>query len=224
MSTPEIVGEIVRNLTALGSMITFLPINANPWMPAMFGLSGQNDSDVVDDLLAKNATVYAQCESFALTLAYGLAKLPPVSYSAVPMLYRGDGRNTIYYCNQFGEYYGYSVDECIAMLFAPGSQIVVSPFWSSTPDRSVIAHYQGSVAYYIVPNPQRASWHARDINDFNIDMSAHEHLFARNSQFTVVNVTCAGYYWNVTLMEDGDAGAFRPQPRMLSSAVQRCAS
>jgi len=33
-----------RNITALGNMIVFLPINDNPWVPAMFGLSGMNDT------------------------------------------------------------------------------------------------------------------------------------------------------------------------------------
>jgi len=213
---------MTRNLTALGDMITYLPVNDNPWVPAMFGLSGQTDADVIAELLAQNETVYRQCESFAMTLAYGLSNLPPVTYKNVPMLYRGDGRNTVYFCNQFGEYYGYSVDECVAMLFAPGSELVVSSFWSSTPDITITSHYEGSVIYYIQPNPQRTSWHARDINDFNIDMSAHEHLYSSNAKFTVVNLTCAGYYWNVTLMEQGDAGIYRPTPRPPPMTIPRC--
>ena len=103
-------------------------------------------------------------------LEYGLSFLPQVLYKTVPLLYRGDGRNVLYFCNQFGEFYGYSVDECVALLFGVGSDLVVSPYWSTTPDKSVTTHYQGVVLYTILPNPSRTGWHGRDINDFNIDM------------------------------------------------------
>lgn len=58
--------------------------------------------------------------------------------------------------------------------------------------------------------------------------SAHEHLYSRNSKFTVVSVACvARSYWNVTLVENGAASlaeiaarnALRPKRAL---AVTRC--
>lgn len=57
------------------------------------------------------------------------------------------------------------------MLFSPGASIIVSPYWSTTDDKSVTSHYQGTVLYNILPSSRRQGWHARDINDFNIDMT-----------------------------------------------------
>lgn len=81
-------------------MITFLPINQNPWVPQMFGLVGATNQDVLNDLALKNQTMYQQSESLAVMLDYGLSYLPTVPYTQVPVLYRGDGRNVAYYCNQ----------------------------------------------------------------------------------------------------------------------------
>lgn len=113
------------------------------------------------------------------------------------------------------------------MLFQPRSALVVSPYWSTSPDKSVTTHYQGLVLYYILPDPNRTAWHARDINDFNIDMTAHEHLYPRNSAFTVVSATCVrNQFWNVTLIENGASSVKAsdvPKPRA-PLAVQKCVS
>eukprot|EP00294_Goniomonas_avonlea_P008841 CAMPEP_0114559222 /NCGR_PEP_ID=MMETSP0114-20121206/10806_1 /TAXON_ID=31324 /ORGANISM="Goniomonas sp, Strain m" /LENGTH=407 /DNA_ID=CAMNT_0001744677 /DNA_START=18 /DNA_END=1241 /DNA_ORIENTATION=- len=202
-----------NNLTAMEAQINSWPSVGYPHVPQMFNLSGytpqQNDQQL--------AEIYPQVQAFSAAetavLQYSLYTLPSVDYTAATApqaLYRGGGRETTYFCNQFGSQYGVSVDECMVNNFQPGSVLQVNPFWSTTPDESVVAHYRGLSQYTILPNPAvRSGWLPREIDQFSIQVSNKEWLYPHGSQFEVLNATCATSastgetYWNVFLMELG---------------------
>lgn len=195
------------NETALGELITYQqPLNTFPWIPQMFGLYGNTNDVVLAQLKTRNATVWAQATSEQRVLAYGLSQLPSQPYDsagAPPLLVRGGGRNVAFFCNQFSTDYGLSVDECIAKYFAPGSVLQVFPNWSTSSDKSIVAHYTGAVLYTILPNHQsRTGWQAKYVVPFSVEQGNDEWLYAANSRFAVISAECSPFhYWNVTLLE-----------------------
>ena len=197
----------IHNITALGGLITYMDIDSVPWVPQMFGLIGSTERQVLADLNTKKAAVWKQCATQNIFLTYALHELAHVKYTdsgAPPVLYRGGGRNTVFFCNQFSTDYGLTIDECVSKYFAEGGTIQVYPNWSTTDAKSVTNHYNGGVLYYILPNPTvRNSWHGKNINPFNINKGNDEWLYASNSRFVVKSVTCdtIGGKWNVTLWE-----------------------
>lgn len=199
-----------QNDTVLGKLITFLPLSSNPWVGQMFNITATTTAGALAQLANQSDQIWANAAAEIGILQFALSQLPSQPYSdpnAPGVLYRGGGRNALWFCNQFGFDFDLSVDECVAAYFAPSSKLSVATFWSTTTDSSVTNKYKGSILYYILPNPQRSAWHVRNITQINVDTSALEHLYPAYSTFVVSNVTCVGKapfgFWNVTLIEAG---------------------
>jgi hypothetical protein len=196
-----------QNNTVLGALITYMPVNSNPWVPAMFNLTGATPAAVLAQLANQSDAVWANAQTEIGVLQYALSQLPSISYNDAPVLFRGGARNSAWFCNQFSLDFDFSIDECMAAYFNPNSKISVATFWSTTTNPSVSRGYKGAVLYYILPGPFRTSWHARNITTINVDTSNLEVLYPAWSTFTVQNISCVGAapygYWNVTLLENG---------------------
>ena len=113
------------NLTTLASMITFY-VNGFPNIPPMFGLQGGTFQYVLQQLQTQYARVKQWCGGEAAIISYALSQLPVTTYRASgspKMLLRGDGRGETYFCNQFTNVWGLSIDDCISRYFTSNSMI-----------------------------------------------------------------------------------------------------
>lgn len=113
------------NLTTLAEMITFY-VAGFPAIPPMFGLIGGTVQYVLQQLQQQYSRVKQWCGGEAAILSYALSQLPTTSYRASgspKFLLRGDGRGETYFCNQFSDRWGLSIDDCIARYFMTNSLI-----------------------------------------------------------------------------------------------------
>jgi hypothetical protein len=231
---PNFVLTARGNHSTFGDLITYEDPSSFPYVARIFGLDGQTRSDVLTELAANYSLVVGQCQSEVNVLEYALASLPSQQYtdpSAPAVLYRGDGRDVEYFCNQFIQKWGLSIDDCIAKVFAPQSTISVRPFWSTTSDVALTSNYQAAVLYNIMPNPSlRSGWHARSVVDFSVEPSEEEYLYPSDSRFIVQSTQCLTNpstgrpFWNITLLEinptmPASTSSFNP-----SAAVVQCVS
>ncbi len=225
------------NFTTFGAFITYEDPSQYPNVAAMFGLPGQTRAAVLQELKANYSAVVSWCTSEAAILQYALYELPEVQYSdpqAPAVLFRGDGRDVTYFCNQFVGTWGLSIDDCIARVFQPQSTVTVRPFWSTTPLASVTAGFEAAVFYNILANQDpsvRSAWHSRPISTLSVDPAQQEFLYPSNSRFEVVSANCTlnpnnnQNFWNITLVEINPtfAGA-TPAPPGAPAAVVQCVS
>jgi hypothetical protein len=222
------------NRTTFGALITYQDPTHPPYVGVIFGLSGQTRSDVLRELQQNYSLVVSQCTSEATVLQYALHMLPEVQYTdpgSPSVLYRGDGRDVTFFCNQFVSIWGLSIDDCIAKVFGVQSTITVRPFWSTTPVASLTSNFEASVLYNIIPNSQlRSSWHAIPIADFSVEPSEQEYLYPSDSRFVVQSVACVTnpnngqLFWNITLLEINPTVPAQPSMYNPSAKAVRCVS
>eukprot|EP00294_Goniomonas_avonlea_P016321 CAMPEP_0114544282 /NCGR_PEP_ID=MMETSP0114-20121206/2792_1 /TAXON_ID=31324 /ORGANISM="Goniomonas sp, Strain m" /LENGTH=335 /DNA_ID=CAMNT_0001728649 /DNA_START=11 /DNA_END=1018 /DNA_ORIENTATION=+ len=197
-----------HNLTGMKSQIDYWPLQSFPYCPTMFNLSAVTVAQDDIELTNNFQQILRFCAAETAIIQYALYSLKPAEYGGpgVPdLLYRGGGRNVDFYCNQFGDEYGLSVDDCVARHFYAGNSVKVKTFWSTTPDATVIAHYTGAAQYTIMPSPTRSSWIPREIDMFSTQPTSLEWLYPHGSSFTVINATCdtttGSPFWKIFLQE-----------------------
>jgi hypothetical protein len=224
------------NFTTFAALITYQPPSSYPDVAAMFGLTGTTVPQVLQQLKANYSLVTGWCASEATVLQYALYELPEVQYSdpnSPAVLFRGDGRDVTFFCNQFVSTWGLSIDDCVARVFQPQATVTVHPFWSTTPLASVTAGFTASVFYNIIPNADasvRSSWHSRPISAFSVDPSQQEFLYPSNSRFAVLSANCSvnpnnnANFWNITLVEINPLASVRWQAAPPVAAVTQCVS
>jgi len=218
------------NVTAFENSINLFPAGYFPYVPEMFNLKASSQSARNAELKKTFDQVSSLSAAEINVIDYGLYSLPEAPYSASKspkILYRGGGRDVEFYCNQFGSAYGVSIDDCIFRHFYSGNNIQVNSFWSTTPDISVIAHFQGLAQYHILPGRHRTSWLPREIDQFSIEKSSLEWLYPHGSQFRVINRTCdrSTYqpFWKIYLEELGpETDTFSPSPSAVQPKFEKC--
>lgn len=138
--------------------------------------------------------VNAWCFGEANILSYALNALPAMSYNdpqGPTALYRGDGRDVTFYCNQFINENGLSIDDCVSRVFKPNAIFSISPFWSTTPLSYVISRFTGCITFNILPDPSsRTAWVAKPIANFSVDVSQDEYLYTSGARFVVLSKAC----------------------------------
>lgn len=231
---PNFVLTARGNHSTFGDLITYEDPASFPYVARIFGLDGQTRADVLRELAGNYSLVVDQCQSEVTVLKYALTSLPSQQYtdpSAPTILYRGDGRDVEYFCNQFVSKWGMSIDDCIAKVFAPQSTITVRPFWSTTSAVSLTSNYQAAVLYNILPNSSlRSGWHARSVIDFSVEPSEQEYLYPSDSRFVVQSAQCVTNpvngqpFWNVTLVEINPAFPTQDSSFNPSAPVVQCVS